>query len=284
MTPDCRWTRPRIIAHLDGEVDEPDVRQIEAHLSACPDCRAVAEAEQALAARVRSVAAAERAPAGLAERIRRGLAEIETEGTAEAAGPSPAGARSAPRRAMGWTLAAAVAAALLLVVAGSALWPVPGRNLVSAMAAEHYEHDPGRTPQLMEVTSGDSAALESYLAGQLGISVKLPAAAFPEKHGATCCRNLKDAPNMGLVACFCERRSHSVTLFVVKSEGLSLRGLEQVESGGREFWRGSAGNCRAVLWKSGPVCYALVGDFKDPADHLDLASRTATAVEVCPVK
>jgi anti-sigma factor (TIGR02949 family) len=282
MTPDCRWTRPRIIAHLDGELEEPDAELVSEHLTACPGCRAVFEAERALTDRVRAVAGAERAPERLAERIRRGLAEAE----AEAATPAPEAARPrkqpASRRAMGWTLAAAMAAAVLLVVGTGIVWPGSGRSLVTAMADEHREHSGSGDLQLLELSSEDSAAIESYLSGKLGTAVKLPTSAFPARRGATCCQAGKRS--MGLVACFCQRRSHAVTLFVVKSEGLSLRGLDQVQSGGRDFWSGSAGSCRALLWKTGPLCYAVVGEFKDPADHLDLAVRTAMALEARPGK
>jgi anti-sigma factor RsiW len=34
MTPDCRWTKPRIIAYVDGELDEPDEELVNEHLSA----------------------------------------------------------------------------------------------------------------------------------------------------------------------------------------------------------------------------------------------------------
>ena len=305
MIPDCRWTRPRIIAYLDGELEEPDEELISEHMSACPACRSVAEAERALTARVRAAAGAERAPEGLAERVRRSLAQARAEMEAEAAGrpepspapapalsptasPAPVAAAAAvpeslrrmvlPRRAVGWSLAMASAAALLLIVGAMAFWPGSGRSLVNAMAEEHSRHSTGRMPRFVDLTSDDSAAIEAYLAGRLGMNIKLPSSAFPATHGATCCRTGKR--DMGLVACFCERRSHPISLFVVRSDGLDLGGLDRVESGGRDFWRGSAGGCRAVLWKSGPACYALVGEFKDQADHMDLARRTAQAVDV----
>jgi len=282
VTPDCRWTRPRIIAHLDGELAKSDAELVSEHLLACPDCRVVSGAERALTERVRAAAGAERAPERLAERIRRGLAEAETE--TETAAPAAALPRKprASRRAMGWSLAAALAAAILLVVGTGIFWPGSGRSLVTAMADEHREHSNGSDPRLLDLTSTDAGAIEAYLAGKLGVAVKLPSSSFPKRRGATCCR--QGDRSMGLVACFCERRSHAVTLFVVKSEGLSLRGLDQVQSGGRDFWSGSAGECRALLWKSGPVCYAVVGDFKNPADHLELASRTAAALEARPGK
>ncbi|HOX07353.1 MAG TPA: zf-HC2 domain-containing protein [Planctomycetota bacterium] len=280
MTADCRWTRARIIAGLDGELAVADREAFEAHLASCPACRAAADGEKALAARVRAVGRAVRAPQALADRIRLTLAEAQADGPAtEASRPGPR-RRALPRRALGWTLALASAAAVLLVVGSGVFWPGSGRGLVAAMAAEHYEHSSGRAPQLLDITSADSAAIEGYLSKELGISVKLPSSAFPARRGATCCRDGKQS--MGLVACFCQRRSHAVTLFIVRSEGLSLRGLEMVQRDGREFWRGSAEECRALLWKSGPVCYAVVGEFKDPADHLDLAVRTAVALEARP--
>jgi len=226
---------------------------------------------------VRAACSAEQAPARLAERIRAGLAEVERE--SELSVPAPARAASArvSPRARGWGLTAVAAAAMILIVAGGLLWPASGQGLVQAMAAEHYEHSQSGDQLKLEKLSADSAELEKYLTAKLGLDVRLPAQSFPQSRGACCCQ--RGGGKMGLVACFCARRQHAVTLFVVRAEGAPLGGLETVVSGGRTFWRGSAGHCRAVMWKSGGLLYALVGEFQKPPDHLDLAARAAQAID-----
>jgi anti-sigma factor (TIGR02949 family) len=283
VTADCRWTRPRLIAYTDGELDEPDAELVREHLEACPGCRSAAANEQSFTARVHATGSTERAPAALAGRIRAGLAVLDAQARAQpepAPQPAPAASttsrRAVPRMVVGWGLAAAAAAALLLVVLGGLFWPGSGPSLVSAMADEHYEHAGSDGQKSLEFVSADPLAVEKYVSGKLGMTIAIPGGTMPRSKGACCCK--RGSQDLALVACFCEQRRKAITLFAVRSEGLSLRGLEKVASGGRDFWRGSAGECRAVLWTKGEVCYALVGEV-EPADLLGLSARAAAAID-----
>lgn len=274
MSADCKWAGPRIVAYVDGELPDADIDRLAAHLRECPDCAAVERSERNLTARVRSAASKDRAPEGLAWRIGAALA-------AEA-GPAAAPADEVSeerRRGSRWAalVASAAAAALLLIVAGGIFWPGSGQRFMSAMAAEHYEHSAAAGgPHDLEVLSAETAELERYLTGKLGAEVRLPAKEFPGRRGACCCK--RGGCDMGLVACFCAQRSKAVSVFVVRADAVSLRGLEQVKRSGRSFWRGSAGECRAAMWRKGDLLYALVGEL-EPEDALTLAGQAAAAVE-----
>jgi len=272
VTADCRWTRPRLIAYTDGEMDEPDAESIREHLESCPECRAIAAAEQGFAARVRAVGLAEQAPAALAGRIRAGLAVLDAQGRA---GPAT-GRQAVPRMMAGWTAAVAAAAALLAVVLGGIFWPGSGPSLVLAMADEHYEHAGADGQKALDLVSADPAALEQFVSARMGLHIAIPDGKLPKSRGACCCK--RGSRDLALVACFCEQRRKAITLFAVRSAGVSLRGLEKVASGGRDYWRGSAGDCRAVLWVRGEVCYALVGEV-EPADLLGLSEGAAAAID-----
>jgi anti-sigma factor RsiW len=61
--------RERVTGFVDGELDAEAAAAVAAHLETCPGCRAQAEAERGLHARLRDLPAPE-LPAGLEERIR----------------------------------------------------------------------------------------------------------------------------------------------------------------------------------------------------------------------
>jgi anti-sigma factor RsiW len=61
----------RVTGFVDGELDAETMAAMGAHLQACAACRAQAEAERGLRARLRSLPAPE-LPAGLEERVRKG--------------------------------------------------------------------------------------------------------------------------------------------------------------------------------------------------------------------
>lgn len=66
---ECEEALARLQVYLDGELDDGEVAQVAAHLSACYPCMDRAELEQQVRALVRR-SCQERAPAGLMERIR----------------------------------------------------------------------------------------------------------------------------------------------------------------------------------------------------------------------
>lgn len=272
---DCRWSRARVPAEVDGELPAEDRAAFEAHLAACPRCAAARRAEQQLAASVRAVAGAEKAPESLAERIHAGLAAQEA---AERGGTVRTPSVRLSLRRLRWKALAAVAAAAAAVAA--VLWLSPDRTLpiLAAMAGEHYQHAAGQGEfRGLERVSEDQAELEKYLTEKLGLPVALPRQNVPEVRGACCAR--RGQRRMGLVACFCRKRGKAVTIFVLRAEGVAMAGLERLEARGQPaFWRGRSGRCCAVLWIRGELLYALAGEL-EPDDILGMARRAAAALE-----
>ena len=155
-------------------------------------------------------------------------------------------------------------------------WSGPGSRLVSALAAEHEEHVEGEHYHGLEVVSQEDSKIEEYLTRELGTRVELPAKNVPKKRGACCCQ--RGGRKMGVVGCFCKKRGKAVTIFVVRAEGLSMKGLHKVTRQGRDFFRGASGRCRAVLWRRGNLYYALVGGL-EADDLLDMARRAADTLD-----
>jgi mycothiol system anti-sigma-R factor len=76
--PHCDDLAERIERFLDGELDQHEARELDAHLDDCLPCTS----ERELRARIRSLVregCAERAPAELVERVRASLAQSDPE-------------------------------------------------------------------------------------------------------------------------------------------------------------------------------------------------------------
>ena len=280
---DCSWIRARIPSHIDGELTGEESRQLDEHLQHCESCCSFASKDRELLQRLKTALSSEAAPREFAERLRSALAAEplpaaeETAGSPEAE-PARAVGRietSAPRRRTAWGLLAAAAAALLITLAVP--WGNDGSVMVSAMAAEHSRRLSGKPDYgRLSFVSDDAGKITGYLSKELGVKVALPASrTIPEKRGASMARC--GGRKMGVVGCFCMNRGKAVTLFIVKAGGLNLTGLDTVSHDGREYFCGSAGRCRAVMWRRGNLFYALVGDL-EADDILGMARSAACSL------
>ena len=123
----------RLSALVDGELDGPDRRDIEAHVAACAECRAVVDDIRALT----TSAAAWHTPAppvdlwpGIAARL-----EAQPPGVLPFAPPAPAIAAAWRSRRVSLTLPQlALAASLLIAVSGAVTWLAGQRDAVPAPA------------------------------------------------------------------------------------------------------------------------------------------------------
>jgi mycothiol system anti-sigma-R factor len=78
MHPHCEDLAERIERFLDGDLDQDEARELDAHLDDCLPCTS----ERELRARIRALVregCAERAPVELVERVRASLALLVTE-------------------------------------------------------------------------------------------------------------------------------------------------------------------------------------------------------------
>jgi anti-sigma factor (TIGR02949 family) len=280
LTVDCGWARVRIPAFVDGELEAADAESLREHLAGCEGCAAFERREREMVARLKVVAGSESAPAPLAEKIRASLAAEPVPEPDDAAPPAaePQAPRPLPRRRNRvWGVALAAAAVLLVLFLLP--WGSPAQGLVTAMAAEHHKHLAGADYGKLSLVSSKDATIEEYLTRELGVKIQLPSASVPTKRGACLCES--GGRRMGIVGCFCRKRGKAVTIFVFKAAGVDLGGLDVLKRDGREFLCGSSGRCRAVIWKRGKVCYALVGDL-EAGDIREMARRSAAALEAGP--
>lgn len=178
----CESYEPRVSALLDGALEEPERRELEAHLASCPACRAYLEDLKTIQTAIRELDVP--APAGFAGRV---MDKIQSE-------PQPA-KRAKTIRLSHWRRWAAAAACCALVLAG--LWTLrPGAssdpapiNLPSGGAAAPYDGAgdglntcsldggaatprdavPDASTQYAAVLTTDSEAARTWLEAELGL-------------------------------------------------------------------------------------------------------------------
>lgn len=141
-----------VTGFVDGELEPAAADAVAAHLSTCATCRAQAEAERALRARLRALPEPE-LPPGLEARVRERVSQ----------GPSP-GARAR------WALP--LAAALL-----AAFWVRGHAPFVAWELARDHDHCFSRTHLPAKVWSDEPAVVDDWFARQGRRLPQVPAAA-----------------------------------------------------------------------------------------------------------
>lgn len=137
----------RVTGYVDGALSPPERTQVEAHLAACPSCRAQAEAERALRARLLSLPHPD-FPLALESSVRTRMVR-------------------APRRSSSpWRVLVPLAAALVLAL----FWVRGMPGLIARELAWDHGHCFGKAKLPAKVWSGDPLVIERWFADQ-GTSV-----------------------------------------------------------------------------------------------------------------
>jgi len=262
---DCGDVREVLLDYQQGRLASEAHGQVRAHLDGCPSCANENRLEHELALALERRLPQYPAPVGFKRRL-------AAQWPAEAS--SPATRRPWPKR---WA-ALAVAAVLVLVTAPLA-WQVvlaPSETGRSAMVTEavndHVRLLQSQRP--LEIESKGIHQVIPWFSGRLDFAPGVRFAGdadFPLRGGAV--GYFLDRKAATLVY---GRRLHSVSVFVVKAEGLPWprRGLERV--GRLEVYRTSSRGFNVMLWRDGELGYALVSDV-GPKDLTLLAEKFASS-------
>lgn len=246
---------------LDGVLPPAERAQLEAHLAACAACRQELRRWTALKRALREQLGQERAPASLraavAEQLRAG--------------------RRAHARGLPWfgrTFAVGLAAVLLIVAIGMALFPRSAPSILGELGAAHARivADPRDVG-----IRGDRESVASWARRQLGQPVAIPASVALALSGARA-ETIAGRPAAHLV--YTRSRASSLSLVIWRGStpdaSLARRKYEQ-----KTFYVGQSGRQSVVLWPAGDLIYACVSE-TGTDDLLDIAADLWRQVQAAP--
>jgi len=249
-TIDCRSARELILDQQRGRLNEEQAEFLRVHLKSCADCQTYARSELALTDVLTSKLPRFMAPPSLKERI-------------ALAWPHAPAQRSQLRRAFMPVLAAA--AAFAIGVGGSfAYWGGAERQMVVSEAVNDHLRSLEGAP--LSVVTGGLHEVRPWFGGKIDFAPSVAFAGdadFPLQGGAV--ERFLDRQAAVFVY---KRRLHTISLFVVRSDGLSF----PVE--GRRVV--TARGFTVVLWKKDDQGFALVSDLGQ-SELFDLQQRIAAS-------
>jgi anti-sigma factor RsiW len=248
---ECDAFRRLISPFLDGELVGEDRTAFQAHVAACPSCRASLAEERAVVLAVKDALPLYEAPGRLREAVT-GLL----------------GARPARRPPWRTALAAGAAAAVL----AGAVWiartggPVsgerePAAGFSSLAARTHLRYTAGQLP--LEVTSDRADEVSRWFAGRVPFNLALPD--YPVGPGERKPYHLAGGRLVSFqddAAAFVAYRmdARPISLLVTSASLVQPAGGDVVASGNLRFHVESVDGLKVITWTDNGLTYALASD------------------------
>jgi anti-sigma factor (TIGR02949 family) len=259
----CKDLESLVTPYVDGEVTPEQCAAIEAHLSACPDCRRCAEAEsgaRAVIKRCRGSLAAS-APASLHAKCRKLAAEQSADGQEQVAAsqelpfvssklPSPE--LAVPRSDWRWWAPVSLAATLMLAVAGALVFGlVSGRG--TALAAQLAQDHLNCIRRVATRAPADPVQAGNRWTTNRGWFVKVPPSSPSDDMQFIALRRCFHGDRQEIAHALYRHRGRIVSLFIFPDDDSQRRANLEI-MGQRE-----------LIWSQGGRSYAVVAD-GDAAD------------------
>jgi anti-sigma factor (TIGR02949 family) len=263
---DCKDLESLVTPYVDGEVTPEQCAAIEAHLSACPDCRRCAEAESGARAVIKRCRGSLRAPApaSLHAKCRKLAAEHtgDAQDTQEQVAASqslpfdssrlPSPGLAVPRSDWRWWAPVSLAATLMLAVAGALVFGlVSGRG--TALAAQLAEDHLRCIRAVSRRAPADSAQMAERWQKNRGWFVKVPPSSPGDDMQFIALRRCFHGDRQELAHAIYRHRGRLVSLFIFPDDDSRRRANLEI-MGQRE-----------LIWSQGGRSYAIVAD-GDAAD------------------
>ena len=265
----CDEIRARLLDYQRGRLVETAADEVRAHLDGCSGCSRAAMVEAELS----SI---------LEQRLPQHSASLALKRRLAAQWTAPVAGRSGSRWARWWShwrpvMVPAFALASLVIVATPVLYyeRVASRvgteraGMVSEAVSDHLRVLSSQHP--LDVVSSDFHQVKPWFEGRLDFAPAVGFdgdADFPLKGGAV--GYFRDRKAAVFVYA---RRLHPISLLVVRAEGLAWPGPESTGDG-RGLYTTAERGFNVVMWRRGPLGYALVSDV-DGRELQELAGRIA---------
>jgi anti-sigma factor (TIGR02949 family) len=259
----CKQVEEALSALLDGEVIDADQKEIEAHISVCPGCRAQFQAERSVRALVRGRRERLREPASgdLRRRIIKAVKTEETQRRWDVL---------SQRRTVGRL---ALAASLVLCVLGGLLYfrlETPSNSVVSEVVDAHIrclmKEDGG-----LNFMTEEPRDMSVWFRSRVAIGVSAPAfqGANLRLVGGRLCY-LLDRQGAHMVY---REGTHVICLFVFDQRDLALPPGREVVSAGHPIRLTAYKGYNVAVWEDRGLLHALVADV--PQDNLKALAASA---------
>ena len=255
----CEEVTHLLYAHLDGELP-PELRaSVEAHLAVCAECRALAEREVKFRDRFVVPLRAVRAPAAVRRRVLGAVAAIDGGGAS----------------GRGWGLFAKVGGAAAVVLLG-VLVAIQVRpeslaslsSIATSSATTHVKFNSGYLPLEVALEGNWRNTLENWFEDKVEFPVSIPSVRARDVQlvGGRL-SHLRHVDAAYVVYLY---RGDYASLFIFDGEAVRWAGGRTESLGGRRVHYFHNRGFEVMVWRQGPVGYALV-----TRAHQDLLAMVA---------
>lgn len=264
----CEDCERYLEAFLDQELDVKASLDMQAHLSFCPACMALVEAEHACRHFVREQAV----EPSLSEAIKVQLVRRALDGASRY--PVAVASKDTWWAWLGtwiqpkdFALGMACATVLLLVLIRPFSLGSMGMGTAGGPNADQFLQDASMAyranqlqPMPLEVSASDDKTVADWFSRRLTYSFKVPCITddATKLMGGRWCR-LLDRPTATFIY---KRNGKDVMLFAFRGEGVSLPAKNRVRVQDQDLYFHDASDRLVAAWQHGEIVYSMVGDLK----------------------
>jgi mycothiol system anti-sigma-R factor len=285
----CDDARAQITFYLDDELKGDELRALQSHLDACPDCRRQCEDERSFLALVRAARPLYVAPAKLRDQVERTLLNAPAPYAAspqlrrrvqQSIWQASASAfhLSNARRALMLAFIAVFILAVVWLIASRRDAPASGPSEFAVRAVEmHQRYLRGQLP--LEISSVSPEQISRWFTGKVSFSLDLPSyqeASGQEKHYSLEGARLVGFNNDYAAYVAYQMRQRPISLVVTSNSVVLPSGGEEIVSQDMTIHYALVDGYKVLTWSHKGLTYALVSDLEEFGQESCIVCHAAT--------